>query len=156
MQRAETEPPTLEDAIALAAQAHRGQIYPSLAGEPYILHPLRVMLRLDSTPEQIVAVLHDVVEDTAYTLDDLRRLGYPDEAIDALDRLTHRAEETYEDYIRRLQDHPLARRVKLADLAENLANNRRQEPDAERVERIARYEWAQAKLRAAAGSVGGV
>jgi (p)ppGpp synthase/HD superfamily hydrolase len=156
MHRTETEPPTLEDAIALAAQAHRGQIYPSLAGEPYILHPLRVMLRLDTTTERIVAALHDVVEDTAYTLDGLRRLGYPDEVIDALDRLTRRAEETYEDYIRRLQDHPLARRVKLADLAENLANNRQQEPDAERVARIARYRWAQATLLAAADPVGGV
>jgi (p)ppGpp synthase/HD superfamily hydrolase len=89
MRRAETEAPTLEDALALAAQAHRRQIYPSRMDEPYILHPLRVMPLLDSTFEQIVAVPHDVVEDTAYDLDDLRRLGYPDDVLDALDRLTH-------------------------------------------------------------------
>lgn len=104
----------------------------------------------------MVAALHDVVEDTAYTLDGLRQLGYPAEVIDALDRLTHRANETYDDYIRCLQAHALARRVKLADLAENLANNRRQVPDAERLARIARYEWAQAQLLAASEAFRGM
>lgn len=68
--------PTLEDAIALAAHWHRGQRYPSLKGEPFILHPLRVMLRVDANLARIVAVLHDVLEDTACSFDDLRRAGY--------------------------------------------------------------------------------
>lgn len=144
--------PALEDAVALAAEAHRGQIYHSLSGEPFILHPLRVMLRMASDDERIVAVLHDVIEDTACTLDDLRRAGYSERVIGALDRLTQRDGETYEGYIERIAEDPLARRVKLADLAENLANNRRiaeTAPGAELRERIARYERAIARLEAA-------
>lgn len=145
--------PRLEDAVALAAQAHRGQVYPSLSGEPFILHPLRVMLRMASDDERIVAVLHDVIEDTDCTLDDLRRAGYSKRIVNALDRLTHREGETYEAYIERLSDDPLARRVKLADLAENLANNLRiaeTTSGAEPHERIVRYERAIAVLEAAA------
>ena len=145
--------PTLEDAVALAAQAHRGQIYPSLDGEPFILHPLRVMLRVESDDERIVAVLHDVIEDTSWTLDDLRRAGYSERVVGALDRLTRRGGEMYVAYIERVKGDPLAWRVKLADLAENLANNRRiaeTTTSAELRERIARYERAIATLKAAA------
>lgn len=147
--------PALEDAIALAAQAHRGQIYPSLHGEPFILHPLRVMLRMPTEDERIVAVLHDVIEDTTCTLDDLRRAGYAERIVSALDRLTQRAGETYEAYIERVNGDPLARRVKLADLAENLANNRRiaeTTSSADLYARIARYERAIARLEAAAAA----
>ena len=141
-------PPTLEDAIALAASAHRGQVYPSPQGEPFILHPLRVMLRVEGTIDQIVAVLHDLVEDTAYSLDDVRRLGYPDEVVTALDHLTHRETDTYDAYIQRIASDAIARRVKLADLAENLANTRRWPVSAATTERLARYERAQTRLMA--------
>lgn len=140
--------PALEDAIALAADAHRGQIYPTASGEPFILHPLRVMLRVESTAERIVAVLHDLIEDTAYTLDDLRLRGYQDDVIEAVDCLTRRNGETYEHYIERVASNAIARRVKLADLAENLENNRRQPRTAQRAERIRRYERAQERLAA--------
>ncbi|MDQ3702243.1 MAG: HD domain-containing protein [Chloroflexota bacterium] len=139
--------PGLEDALLLAAEAHRGQVYPSQTGEPYILHPLRVMLRLESETERVAALLHDVVEDTPTTLTDLRRLGYPDDVVAAVDRLTRRDGETYEAYIERIAGDPLARRVKLADLADNLDNNRRLEPAPAVRERIARYERGQARLR---------
>ena len=145
--------PTLEDAIMLATHAHRGQIYPSPGDEPFILHPLRVMLRLDSEVERIVAVLHDIVEDTTYTLADLRNAGYQDHVLAALERLTRRDDEAYDAYIDRVAEHPLARRVKLADIAENLANNRRLHalrPDLRTQERIERYERAQRRLLAAA------
>ena len=148
MSTSEVCPPTLEDAIALAAQAHQGQVYPTPSGEPFILHPLRVMLQVEADIERIVAVLHDVVEDTAYTLDDLHRLGYPDEAIEALHRLTRRDGEPYEAYIGRVAGNPIARRVKLADLADNLANNRRLEPTAQNRARVERYERAQVRLLA--------
>ena len=147
--------PTLEDAIVLAAQWHRGQTYPSLRGEPFILHPLRVMSQVESDVERIVAVLHDVIEDTACTFDDLRGLGYSERVIDALDRLTHRDGEAYETYIERIKDDPLARQVKLADLADNLANNRRAAELAsstEARERMMRYERAIEQLRAAAAA----
>lgn len=145
--------PTLEDAIVLATQAHRQQIYPTSQGEPFILHPLRVMLQVVSDAERVVAILHDVIEDTECTLDDLRHSGYPERVIDALDRLTHRDGETYEAYIERIKDDQLARQVKLADLEDNLANNRRLAECTSSIEvqeRIMRYERAIALLRAAA------
>jgi hypothetical protein len=107
-----------------------------------------VMLQVEADIERIVAVLHDVVEDTAYTLDDLHRLGYPDEAIDALDRLTRRDGEPYEAYIGRVAGDPSARRVKLADVADNLANHRRLEPTAQNRARVEQYKRAQARLLA--------
>ena len=140
-------PPTLEDAIVLAVQAHHGQVYPTPGGEPFIRHPLRVMLQVEADIERIVAVLHDLVEDTPYTLDDVRRLGYPNEAIEALDRLTRREGEAYEEYIGRIASHPIARRVKLADLTDNLANSRRLEANVENHERIERYERARERLK---------
>jgi len=140
--------PTLEDALALAAQAHRGQRYPAPGGEPFILHPLRVMLRVETPAERIVAVLHDLIEDTPYTLTELRRRGYPPTIVAALDLLTHHDSDPYAAYIARLAPDPLARRVKLADLADNLANNRRLPPDPRA--RIARYEQAIAALQAVA------
>lgn len=147
-----TPAPTLEDAIVLAAHWHRGQLYPSVKGEPFILHPLRVMLQVESDVGRIVAVLHDVIEDTACTFDDLRRLEYSERVIAAVDRLTRRDGEAYERYIERIQEDPLARQIKLADLADNLANNRRlAEVSASREvqDRITRYERAIAQLRAA-------
>ena len=148
-------PPTVEDAVVLAAQAHRGQIYPSLSSEPFILHPLRVMLRMASDDERIAAILHDVIEDTACTLNDLRRAGYTEHIISALDCLTRRDGETYEAYIERVSGDALARRVKLADLSENLANNRRiaeTTSSAELHARIACYERAIARLEAVASA----
>lgn len=142
--------PTLDDAIVLAAQAHRSQIYPAPGGEPFILHPLRVMLHVETPAERIVAVLHDLIEDTPHTLADLRCRGYPPAIVAALDLLTHRDVDTYDAYIARLAPDPLARRVKLADLADNLANNRRLPPTPDTPARIARYEQAIASLHTAA------
>ena len=126
--------------------------YPSLTGEPFILHPLRVLMQVDADDARIVAVLHDVLEDTACSVVDLRDAGYSDSAIEALDRLTRRVGEAYETYIERIAEHPLARQVKLADLTDNLANNRRLAAVSARrdvEERIMRYERAIARLQAA-------
>ena len=152
MSAADPTPPTLEDAIALAAHWHRGQRYPSLTGEPFILHPFRVMLQVDSDDARIVAVLHDVLEDTACSVVDLRRAGYSEQVIEALDRLTRRDGEAYAPYIERIAEDTLARQVKLADLKDNLANNRRLADVSARQdvqERITRYERALARLQAA-------
>lgn len=115
------------------------------------------MFRLESEVERIVAVLHDILEDTPYTLADLREAGYGDDILDALEHLTHSKDEAYEDYIERVAQHSIARRVKLADIAENLANNRQlhalmphAETHAETYERIMRYECAQQRLIASA------
>src|SRR5690242_9612910 len=98
--------PTLQDAIALAVEAHAGQTERS--GQPYIVHPLRVMFRVESELERIVAVLHDVVEDTGRTFEDLRRLGYSEEIIQALDCVTKREGEPYDQFIERAAPNPIA------------------------------------------------
>lgn len=137
--------PLLEDALTLATQVHRGQTYPAPGGEPFILHPLRVMLHVASPAARIVAVLHDTIEDTPLTL---AALGYPPAVVAALDLLTHRDADSYDAYIARLAPDPLTRHVKLADLADNLANNRRLPLDPATRARITRYEQAITSLRA--------
>ena len=138
----------MEDAVALAARAHRGQRYPSPDGEPYIFHVLRVMLSFEEPAHQIVAVLHDAVEDSNLELQDLEDAGYPAEIVTAIDAITHRDEESYESYIERVAINEVARRVKLVDLQENLANNLRCPDSPGNAERIARYEHALARLSA--------
>ena len=138
----------LEEAIRIALEAHRGQ--KDRAGAPYLLHPLRVMLRLRTDPERMAAVLHDVVEDTAWTLDDLRARGFPAEVIEAVDRLTRRPGEPYDAVVERAAAHPVARRVKLADLEDNLDLRRLGEVSAEDLERLGRYLRAHRRLSAAA------
>ena len=100
--------PTLEEAIALAARAHEGQL--DKGGETYILHPLRVMLRMQTEEERLAAILHDVVEDTAVTLADLKARGFDDRVIQAVDCLTRRDGESYEAFVQRIKSNGLARR----------------------------------------------
>ena len=129
----------LERAILLAVQAHRGQV--DRSGAPYILHPLRVMLRVETENERIAAVLHDVVEDTDWTLDGLRAEGFPEEVVQAVDCLTRREGESYDDRVARAAANPIARRVKLADLEDNMDARRLarwSEEDAARFERYHR------------------
>ncbi|MBF0295499.1 MAG: GTP pyrophosphokinase [Magnetococcales bacterium] len=137
---------TLDAAIALAVDAHKGQT--DKVGQPYILHPMRLMLRLDGEEERIVAILHDVVEDTHVTLDDLRAMGFSPTVIEALDRLTHRPEESYDDYLARILPHPLARKVKLLDLEDNM-DIRRLDHQCQENDwlRLKKYRTAWARLR---------
>ncbi len=136
--------PGLEDAISLAAQAHRG--HKDRANAPYILHPLRVMLRLESETERIVAVLHDVLEDSDLTDRDLQKAGYPTEIVEAVRYLTRLKEEEYEGYIERVKGNTLAVRVKIADLEDNLNYERIKEPDEDDLKRYERYRRALALL----------
>jgi (p)ppGpp synthase/HD superfamily hydrolase len=122
---------TLEAAILLAAQAHQGQA--DKAGAPYILHPLRMMLTMPSEEAMMAAVLHDVVEDTATTLEDLRRMGFPESVVVAVECLTRRDGESYEAFIERVAQNPLARTVKLADLEDNM--------DVRRLAGIGEGDW---------------
>ena len=129
---------TLERAIAIAAEAHAGQL--DKAGQPYILHPLRVMFRVEGTPERIVAVLHDVVEDSPVTLVDLAEEGFTREVIAALEALTKRPGESRLEAARRAAADPLARVVKLADNAENMDLSRIERPTPADRERVLEYE----------------
>lgn len=138
----------LEEAILIAVEAHRGQ--KDRAGAPYVLHPLRMMLRVRTDAERMAAVLHDVVEDTAWTLDDLRARGFPAEVIEAIDRLTRRPGEPYDAVVERAAAHPVARRVKLADLEDNLDLRRLEEVSVEDLERLGRYLRAYRRLSAEA------
>jgi (p)ppGpp synthase/HD superfamily hydrolase len=114
-------PPTLlERAIALAVEAHLGHNY---SGRwPYILHPLRVMAQMETDTERIVAILHDTVENEGdrVSFARLRQEGFSEEIVQAVDCLTRRDGEPYAAMIERIAPNPLARRVKLADLADNL------------------------------------
>ena len=129
---------TLERAIVIAATAHAGQL--DKAGEPYILHPLRVMMRVAGTAARMAAVLHDVVEDTAVSLDDLRAEGFPDVVIAAVEAVTKRPGETRIEAARRAAADPIAREVKLADNAENMDLSRLPHPTERDCLRVEEYK----------------
>ena len=139
----------LEEAIGIATLAHQGQT--DRYGAPYVLHPLRVMGRVDTDAEKTVAALHDVVEDTDWTLDQLRERGFPEAILQAVDCLTKREGEAYEDLIQRAAGNPLARRVKVADLEDNLDLRRAPEISPQDVDRINKYLRAWRRLSAHAG-----
>ena len=134
---------TLDDAVALAVRAHRDQR--DKRNEPYLLHVFRVMLSQHDETARIVGVLHDSLEDTSVTLADLRAAGFSDEICEAVDCLTRRPGEPYEETIARVGANPLARRVKLADLEDNMDPKRRLE-GAEEAEHLAKYEAAWKRL----------
>ena len=138
---------TLERAIEIAQTAHAGQF--DKAGKPYIFHPVRVMLRVHNEFEKMVAVLHDVVEDTSVTLEDLQREGFLPEVVQAIDALTKRPGESRLDAAKRAAAHPLARVVKLADNAENMDLSRLPNPTARDYERLREYEQVRVILLAA-------
>lgn len=127
----------LEKAIALAATYHAGQT--DKAGQPYILHTLRVMMRQQTEDARIVAVLHDVVEDTAITIADLSRAGFSDAVVLAVDLLTRRPDVAYEDYLEAVAANPLARAVKIADLEDNMDLRRLTEISESGQARLAKY-----------------
>ncbi|HEX5657990.1 MAG TPA: hypothetical protein VFX59_12380 [Polyangiales bacterium] len=136
---------TLERAIRIAAAAHEGQR--DKAGAPYILHPLRVMLTLERECDRIVAVLHDVIEDSAVTIESLRAEGFPEQVLHALTCLTKREGEDYTAFIERAAGDPIGRRVKLADLQDNANLARIAQPtDADRA-RADKYAVAIRRLR---------
>jgi (p)ppGpp synthase/HD superfamily hydrolase len=132
---------TLERAIAIAAEAHAGQV--DKAGTPYVLHPLRVMLGLSSTDERVVAVLHDVCEDCpGWSFDRLRSEGFSNRIIDALQSVTKRDAEGYDDFVRRSAANPIGRRVKLADLHDNCDLSRIAAPTERDLQRTGKYRRA--------------
>ena len=102
---------------------------------------------MDSESEKIVAVLHDVVEKSEWTLEDLRIEGFPEEIIDAVDKLTKRDGEAYARHIERTKTSPLSRSVKLADLEDNMDEKRLIDPSAEDEKRLARFREAWLELK---------
>mgnify|MGYP006265914405 CR=1 FL=1 len=135
---------TLERAIEIAAHAHAGQV--DKAWAPYILHPLRVMLAMSTLDEKIVAVLHDVIEDTPVTLADLRAEGFPEPLLVALEALTKRAGESRLKAAERAAANPIACRVKLADVTDNMNLGRIAHPTAADYRRLEQYRKVKALL----------
>tara|TARA_B100001123_G_C14471495_1_gene694566 strand:+ start:72 stop:488 length:417 start_codon:yes stop_codon:yes gene_type:complete len=136
----------LERAIEIAVTAHKGQKEKS--GAPYILHPLRVMLSVESEEERIVGVLHDVVEDTPWTFDQLRDEGFSEAILAALDTVTIRENEDYSTFISRSADNVIGRRVKIADLLDNMDLSRIPQPTEKDHKRMEKYTKAMAQLNA--------
>jgi hypothetical protein len=113
---------TLEIAVEIAAKAHAGT--KDKQGQPYLCHPLRVLLGVDGEDAQIVAVLHDVAEDTHVTLDDIRAQGFSESVVEALALVTHDKHTPYSAYVIRCKSNPIARQVKLSDLRDNTSLSR--------------------------------
>ena len=141
---------SLERAIQIAAQAHAGQI--DKAGQPYILHPLRVMLRMMTEEERIVGVLHDVVEDSEVSISELLAEGFSIEILTAIEALTKLDGETRVSAAYRAAGNELARRVKLADNAENMDMSRIAHPTEKDFARIKVYEEVRQILLAASAA----
>jgi (p)ppGpp synthase/HD superfamily hydrolase len=135
----------LDQAIRLAAEAHAGQTEKN--GRPYVLHPLRLMFKMHDELEMAAAVLHDVVEDTDWTLERLTAAGFPSELVRVVDCLTRRPGAPYVRYTRRAAANPVARRVKLADLEDNLDLRRLPALAAKDLARTLRYHRAWRTLR---------
>lgn len=143
----------LDGALRLAAEAHVGQV--DRGGQPYILHPIRLMMRMETMREKVVALLHDVWEDSHPEFQEaisqllFRECPIEDyiRMFDALHALWRKKDETYEAYIRRVAGHRLARRVKLVDLEDNMNLARIHRPKDRDFERIKRYAKAYRYLR---------
>lgn len=138
---------SIEKAIALAAKKHAGQL--DKADQPYIFHPLRLMLKFKTIELQIVAVLHDILEDTDTTVVDLISLGFDQNVIDAVKALTKLPNENRIEAAYRAVKNPLARAVKLADVADNMDLSRITHPTAQDLHRIEEYKNVQRILMSA-------
>jgi (p)ppGpp synthase/HD superfamily hydrolase len=135
---------TLENAILLAAQSHLGQ--QDKAGAPYILHPLRVMMRCRTPDAMIAAVLHDLVEDPPVTLAQLHEQGYPEAVVAAVSCLTKAEGEDYDAFVARVKANPIATEVKIADIEDNMDIRRLAGVGAKEAERLERYRRAYKEL----------
>ena len=136
--------PLTNKALRFDYNAHMGQM--DYNGVPYIFHPLHLAAQMDDEISCCAALLHDVVEDTHYTFEDLRQLGFAPQVLEALQLLTHDDRIPYLDYVRALKKNPIARAVKLADLRHNSDLSRLDVVDDTALRRNAKYAQALALL----------
>jgi (p)ppGpp synthase/HD superfamily hydrolase len=135
----------LDKAIELARIAHEGQL--DKGGQPYIDHPLRVMDNVETVEEKIVAVLHDAVEDSDLTLEDLSRIGFSEEIVKAIAAITKHEGEKRNDYLSRVMNNPIALKVKIADMTDNAEISRIPNPTEKDRERTRIYKKNIIKLQ---------
>jgi (p)ppGpp synthase/HD superfamily hydrolase len=127
----------LEKALEIALQAHQGQ--KDRYGEPYILHPLRIMTRVHTEEEKIVALLHDVIEDSSWTIEQLEQQGFSADLIEAVQALTKQPGEEYMHYIQRTEVTKLSLTVKIADLEDNMDLTRCKQFKSADLKRMEKY-----------------
>ena len=132
--------PLTKKALKLCFEAHKDQT--DKTGLPYVFHPFHLAEQMTDEYTTVTALLHDIAEDTNYTLNDLKEMGYPDEVITALTLLTHDDGSEYMDYVKRLKNNPIARAVKLADLKHNSDLSRYDKIDGNAIKRTAKYQQA--------------
>ena len=136
----------LEKAISIALSAHCGKT--DKGGNPYILHPLRIMLSMDTDEEKIVALLHDIVEDSPTTIKQLREEKFSNKIVAAVSLLTKKENQPYDDYILAIKKNPLATKIKLADLKDNMNTSRLKKITEKDKLRIKKYRAAYKLLTA--------
>lgn len=134
----------LEKAIHIAVEAHAGQV--DKAGKAYILHPMRVMLSGRTDEEMICGILHDVIEDTPVSIDMLRMEGFSETVLEALEAISKREGEQYDDFIERVAQNELATIVKLNDLHDNMNRERIKDYKEADERRHEKYVRAQKRL----------
>ncbi|MDO4478680.1 MAG: HD domain-containing protein [Lachnospiraceae bacterium] len=134
----------VELAHGIATKAHEGQV--DKAGKPYIDHPVHVASRLETDEEKAVGLLHDVIEDTSITADDLLKAGIPQNVVDAIKAMTHPDHLDYFEYLKELKQNPLAVKVKIQDLLHNSDLSRIEKPTAKDFARLEKYKKALAFL----------
>ena len=127
----------LEKALRIAVEAHAGQVDKS--GKPYIFHPLRVCCRCFTDEEKMVALLHDTIEDTEITTEDLLSEGFPPYIVEAILSISRNEDETYEEFVKRTGLNPLGRAVKLHDLEDNMDISRLEQVTEKDLDRLNKY-----------------
>ena len=127
-------------ALKLCFEAHKNQVDKS--GMPYVFHPFHLAEQMQDEDTTIVALLHDVIEDTEYTIDDLRNKGFSDKVIDAISLMTHDSSVPYMEYVAQIKTNPIAKAVKLADLKHNSDITRLESITAKDEERAEKYRSA--------------
>ena len=135
----------LHKAITIACEAHQGQS--SINGEPYILHPLRLLIKAKSNEERIIAILHDVIEKTNISLLDLKNKGFDQNIISSIDSLSRRRNESYIEYIERLMQNKISVKIKLLDLVDNIKIHSENNKDGIYDAKINQYKNALKQIR---------
>lgn len=132
--------PMTKIALKLCFEAHKDQIDKS--GMPYVFHPFHLAEQMADENTTIVALLHDVIEDTEYTLDDLRKFGFAEDVLSAISLMTHADDVPYMEYVVKIKTNPIAKAVKLADLKHNSDMSRLDQITQTDEERAKKYKQA--------------
>lgn len=132
--------PNMKKALKLCFEAHKNQTDKS--GLPHVFHPFHVAEQMTDEKTTIVALLHDVIEDTSYTLQDLRNLGFDEDVLGALELMTHDKNVPYMDYVAKIKGNAIAKTVKLADLSHNSDLTRLDEINEVALNRVEKYKAA--------------